>query len=641
MKSFYTHRAALAVALCCALLGGCHSAGKTTAAPDSGAGDGGDQLYGECPDDGWEIVELAPLATYGELNDVWASGPDDVYLGHTYTKNASALHFDGETWSYVNETEGGYRSISCVWGSSASDVFVATAAETVAHFDGAEWTEMRSAEHFHDVWASPDGTAFAVGAFGAIWFHDGEAWSLTAEVESHVSEIWGSGPDDVWAVGAGVYHYDGESWSEVDVGLSVHLHDIWGSGSDDVWAVGGEEENEDRTVVRFDGSEWCSWKLGDETCELHSVWAAAPDDAYVIGFVSEGDDPPICYARTFHWDGEAWSDSEGPSSNGGFPGDLSLWGSGPDDIFLAGDQNAIFRFDGSEWHETALDGIHTRGVWGAGPDDVFVVGRDGKVFHFDGASWSPMESDTTDDLVAVSGAPGGDVVAVGDWATVVRYDGSSWVEERANHCRGIHDLWGSGPHDVYALCGNDGWFLHYDGASWSDLDTGIDLWPVEGYQGLETIWGSGPDDVYVVGSVPAEPEYAGVVLHFDGEAWSEVPLGTIPELTGVWGSGPNDVWIVGGDYYGGTTCGYSIHFDGTSWSEPPGLIVTPKAVSGLGPDEVIAVGPGGGIWRFGGEEWGAMDSGVSNSLMGISAAGPKDLYAIGYNDTVLHLECGE
>ncbi|MDF2692676.1 MAG: Type fimbrial biosis protein PilY1, partial [Labilithrix sp.] len=56
--------------------------------------------------------------------------------------------------------------------------------------------------------------------------------------------VWGSGPNDVWAVGelATIVHWDGQSWtlatSALPLGTKPDLNGIWGSGPEDVWAVG-------------------------------------------------------------------------------------------------------------------------------------------------------------------------------------------------------------------------------------------------------------------------------------------------------------------------------------------------------------------------------------------------------------------
>ncbi|HXY68028.1 MAG TPA: hypothetical protein VEH62_01180 [Gemmatimonadales bacterium] len=71
---------------------------------------------------------------------------------------------------------------------------------------------------------------------------------------------------------------------------------------------------------------------------------------------------------------------------------------------------------------------------------------------------------------------------------------------------------------------------------------------------LRAIFGTSASDVWVVGDAPA-------ALHWDGQAWNEMPFGVaLPgSLHGVWASGPRDVVAVGDN-------GTVLHFDGGTWS---------------------------------------------------------------------------
>ncbi|RLT39629.1 MAG: hypothetical protein DWI57_09965, partial [Chloroflexi bacterium] len=52
--------------------------------------------------------------------------------------------------------------------------------------------------------------------------------------------VWGSGPDNVYAVGlyGTIVYYDGVSWVVQTSGTTQSLFDIWGSSAIDVYAVG-------------------------------------------------------------------------------------------------------------------------------------------------------------------------------------------------------------------------------------------------------------------------------------------------------------------------------------------------------------------------------------------------------------------
>ena len=66
-------------------------------------------------------------------------------------------------------------------------------------------------------------------------------------------------------------------------------------------------------------------------------------------------------------------------------------------------------------------------------------------------------------------------------------------------------VWGSSANDVYSV-GADGSILHYDGSSWSSMDSSTGYW-------LGGVWGSSASDVFAVGG-------NGTILHYDGSNWS-------------------------------------------------------------------------------------------------------------------------
>jgi len=113
----------------------------------------------------------------------------------------------------------------------------------------------------------------------------------------------------------------------------------------------------------------------------------------------------------------------------------------------------------------------------------------------------------------------------------------------------------------------DGVVLHYNGTSWSTA------WRAPGAQ-LAGVWGTSPSDVFAVGAEMRDWGPAGpVIQHYDGMAWTDMPLPADAILVGgVWGSSPSDVFAVGGAW---TEDGLTpivaqiLHYDGTSWNEMP------------------------------------------------------------------------
>ncbi len=109
-------------------------------------------------------------------------------------------------------------------------------------------------------------------------------------------------------------------------------------------------------------------------------------------------------------------------------------------------------------------------------------------------------------------------------------------------------------------------------------------------------------------------------------------------LSAVWGSAPDDVWVVGGK----PDQGEIYHFDGQAWQamdvpDVPLLVW----VYGFEPDDVYAVGLGGGAVHYDGQSWTAMSTGTTEDLWGVWGSAPDDIWVVGGNvgqgePTILH-----
>src|SRR5437773_417262 len=151
------------------------------------------------------------------------------------------------------------------------------------------------------------------------------------------------------------------------------------------------------------------------------------------------------------------------------------------------------------------------GVWCTSASDVWAVGYfyngvnySGSIFHYNGTSWSRiMGTISIPALNSIWGTSASDVWAVGD--------GSNY----------------SAPFAI----------LHYDGATWSSAPTPTTFPPVN----LSAVWGTSASDVWAVGTTAVTapvPHYNGVILHYDGTSWSNVPIATTDPtfLRGIWGT---------------------------------------------------------------------------------------------------------
>jgi hypothetical protein len=95
-----------------------------------------------------------------------------------------------------------------------------------------------------------------VGDSGTALFWDGGEWTdMGLRSNALLRGIWGSAPDDLFAVGSGgaIFRYDGVRWYAMQSPTQLELRAVWGFGPTEVYAAG-----EDGILLRFNGSTWSS-----------------------------------------------------------------------------------------------------------------------------------------------------------------------------------------------------------------------------------------------------------------------------------------------------------------------------------------------------------------------------------------------
>lgn len=263
---------------------------------------------------------------------------------------------------------------------------------------------------FQDVWGSAPDDVWAVTrklcptepASGSIFRYDGDTWSKVRDVEQPLYGVWGSGPEDVWAVGGissrdtsitTVAHYDGDAWqaSETPSDSLGHLLDVWGSGPEDVWmsGPGGTLHTDGRTWTRPSSSRF-------PVIAARTIWGSGPDDVWFVG-------NPV-----YHFNGVAWEDFNPPASLASL---FDIWGAGAENVWTVGcwpdmgtctndtRNDEVAHYDGSEWRKVATptggEESVLRWVWGTGPTDVWVGGvaierEEFRLYRYDGVAWGEV-----------------------------------------------------------------------------------------------------------------------------------------------------------------------------------------------------------------------------------------------------------
>ncbi|MFP2906152.1 hypothetical protein ACLESD_14025 [Pyxidicoccus sp. 3LFB2] len=136
-------------------------------------------------------------------------------------------------------------------------------------------------------------------------------------------------------------------------------------------------------------------------------------------------------------------------------------------------------------------------MWAVGADR----GRGPAVLHFDGSAWSELATGHRGDLWWVHAFQDGPVVMAGGNATILRYENGAFTRMRtpglARHT--VYGVWGARPDDLYAVgsvAGRSGFIWHYDGTAWSELPLPLAELPrtADGdIPGFFKVWGTGGD----------------------------------------------------------------------------------------------------------------------------------------------------
>lgn len=291
-------------------------------------------------------------------------------------------------------------------------------------------------------------------------------------------------------------------WVHIESGTSANLRAVWGSGPADVWAVGDSSvsgSGKCGTVLRWDGRSWRDVELPTRAdrreCALRCVGGTGPDDVWVAGDQDQ----------VLRWNGSAWSSVQGPKAT---YGRWTTCGTGPGgQLWLLGDYGSFSRWSGTAWINERVLG-RDESPFEAGP--YFRGTISGLWTNATGAAW----------VVGTGMAAG----------TIARWDGRAW-EKSFTSQQVLRAVWGAAPDNAWAV-GQSVALLHWDGRGWTGLSSlgSHNL-------ALNAIWGSSASDVWVAGD-------HGAVWHWDGTQWAFTAAETDQNIHALWGASATEAWAV-------------------------------------------------------------------------------------------------
>jgi hypothetical protein len=147
-------------------------------------------------------------------------------------------------------------------------------------------------------------------------------------------------------------------------------------------------------------------------------------------------------------------------------------------------------------------------VWGAGPDDVWIVGQNGVVLHWDGVGFTEFGVGVSQDLIGIWGNGADDITVVGGRGTaaMAHYDGMVWSSAPPSRYPGLNGIW-TRRADVAHAVGVEGTVLRVDPRTLEVLEEV----PVPTALELHAVFGDESGQIFAFGANFEFPE-RGVVL---------------------------------------------------------------------------------------------------------------------------------
>ncbi|MDQ2806017.1 MAG: hypothetical protein M3Z04_03720 [Chloroflexota bacterium] len=279
---------------------------------------------------------------------------------------------------YIGPQSLAVLSPSDIWtAGTTTDPAGGSVRAQIHHWDGTAWTNMPLPRYdgaFDTLFALAAIAPNDIWAVGPRVLHwNGAQWQTVAAPLGSLGELHGvaaSGPNNVWAVGriseAGqshnlTIHWDGQQWNRIPIpemagGGPIGLQAVAVLSAGDVWAVSNTND-EQALVAHWDGNAWSRVDAPHPPgSDLHAITALAADDIWAVGEAMA--DQQNLDAFVLHWDGHTWSRNLTPSfqDQPGRTKHLQVTGvaaRNPQDVWLIANQNGeavgLARWTGNSW----------------------------------------------------------------------------------------------------------------------------------------------------------------------------------------------------------------------------------------------------------------------------------------------------
>lgn len=507
----------------------------------------------------------------------------------------------------------------------------------------------------------------------------GWCWEHAKPRGSALLDVWGTGLNDIWAVGEGgtLLHYDGWAFSTVPVlddkaggepVINPRFTAVHGTNETDVWAISNIRAGvgQRHSLVRYDANlrkfvRVYRSAINDTTQSFISLWVTR-DSLWIDGIAWNRQNltPATAAPQT----SPALPMPARPifyrvvGTNPQDPNELWAVGSVYDPSKTYHDTPAVWLWQSSAWVRQSVDpavensNIPLHDMIATPNGDLWASGRDGTYNLLktnSGTMWTknvppyPNHSGIiyaahqNGSLLAISGN-----VKEKELPTPSRSPKYIFKRSSPSLDRQLTDglgilrgflVPGQNQPTMY-LVGEGGLIQQYDvdNNELTELVPGTNA----GSAHLNDIFGFSDADIWAVGN-------QGTVLHYNGKSWTDERARnpkSANHLRAVWGAASDDVWMVGEN----STILHRTASDGAfaAVTSPTAGGVSLNGVWGTGPRNVYIVGGAGTLLHWDGASWmSANTTGFTGDFQGIWARDQDNIFVAGFSGTVGYVYKGD
>jgi len=156
------------------------------------------------------------------------------------------------------------------------------------------------------------------GSRDYVW--DETVLEIPAGESGLLRSMWGSSPNDIWAVGdaslsqLGIWHYDGAAWKNGVSTANWGQTSVWGTSTNNIWM-----SNITGFFWHYNGTIWedpVQIKVeGNDIHLIQRVWGISANEIYACGFAKPTYESTIMKGILFRYDGKSWNQISIPDNN--------------------------------------------------------------------------------------------------------------------------------------------------------------------------------------------------------------------------------------------------------------------------------------------------------------------------------------